>query len=77
MIKIIDFHHFLCTKNASSIETINKHSILLAYIFNMVEMRVLHLINIVYIYINGVCTAHGETRGEIIIGRIFLYLLIF
>ena len=39
MIKIIDFHHFLCTKNASSIETITKYPILLAYLFNMVEMR--------------------------------------
>ena len=39
MIKIIDFHHFCVQKNASSIETINKHSILLAYICNMVEMR--------------------------------------
>nr|DAV14364.1 MAG TPA: hypothetical protein [Caudoviricetes sp.] len=27
-------------------------------------MRVLRLINIVYIYINRMCTTHGETRGE-------------
>lgn len=28
-------------------------------------MRVLRLINIVYIYINRMYTTHGETRGEI------------
>nr|DAW51767.1 MAG TPA: hypothetical protein [Bacteriophage sp.] len=27
-------------------------------------MRVLRLINIVYIYINRTCTTHGETHGE-------------
>lgn len=67
MIKIIDFHHFCVQKNASSIETINKHSILLAYICNMVEMRNQLLIYTITIYINSSYTSQGEIYGEILL----------
>ena len=33
----------------------------------LVEMRVLRLINIVYIYINSIRTRRGETEGETIL----------
>ena len=64
------------TNNSEHLRTIKKarrlgtyciftvNTYLLAFIVIVVEMRVLRLINIVYIYINRMCTTHGETRGE-------------
>ena len=39
----------------------------------MVEMRVLCLINIVFIYINRMCTTHGEMHGETKLKTICIY----